>query len=574
MKIYLARTAGFCMGVRRAVEMALDMPRKEKGPILTFGPLIHNPQVLDLLNQKGISIIEDIPEKGEGTVLIRAHGVPPEIKKNLKASGFRIIDATCPRVIRVQSIIKKHAKKDFTSIIIGDSKHPEVTGLMGYAGGKGYAVGSIEELKMLPEFGRAIVVAQTTQNVLFYEKVKEWVGNKFPHYKIFDTICNSTSMRQEEVKELAETVDAIVVVGGHTSGNTQRLAEASVQAGKPTYHIETESELDVKSLSQARSIGITAGASTPNWVIKRVHRAIENVAYEKAGSLRKHYYNIERSLLLTNIYVSIGAGCLCFANIKLLGITGYFPHVVMSMLYVLSMHTFNNLIGRKADNYNDPDRASFYKKHQIFLALLAISSGAAGLFTAYSMGSAPFIILLCMSILGLSYNLKIIPESLTKGRYTGIRDIPGSKTALISFAWGIVTSLLPALSLQLKPGILIIFTWSVCMVFVRTAFFDILDMQDDRIVGRETIPILIGEKRTIRLLKYILVLMIVFLILSSSFNLVSSLGYILFICPLFLFFVITVHEQDYMLSGTKLEFLVETHFVLAGLLALLWSYVL
>ncbi|MBU1713668.1 MAG: 4-hydroxy-3-methylbut-2-enyl diphosphate reductase [Proteobacteria bacterium] len=572
MKIYIARTAGFCMGVRRAVEMALDVPRKHKGPIFTYGPLIHNPQVLDLLNEKGISIINDIPEKGIGNVLIRAHGVPPGIKKNLKNSGFKVIDATCPRVIKVQSIIRKHAKKDYTSIIIGDNKHPEVIGLVGYAGGKGHAVGSIEDLELLPEFGKAIVVAQTTQNILFYEKVKEWVGNRFPHYKIFDTICNSTSMRQEEVKELAEMVDAIVVVGGHTSGNTQRLAEAAAQAGKPAYHIETESELDIKALSQARNIGITAGASTPNWVIKRVHRAIENITYRKAGGWRKYYYNMERTLLLTNIYVSIGAGCLCYANIKMLGDAGYFPYVIMSMLYVLSMHIFNNLIGTKADHYNDPERASFYKRHQSLLAFLAISAGAAGLFTAYSTGLTPFLILLCMSIMGLSYNLKIIPESLTKGRYRSLRDIPGSKTALISAAWGIVTSLLPALSLPFKPGILIVFIWSVCMVFVRTAFFDILDMQGDRIVGRETIPTLIGEKRTVRLLKYTLVFMIAFLILSSSFNLVSTVGYILFICPLFLFFVITVHEQDYMLPGTKLELLVETDFVLAGLIALLWPY--
>ena len=300
--------------------------------------------------------------------------MPPGIKKTLKNSGFKVIDATCPRVIKVQSIIRKHAKKDYTSIIIGDNKHPEVIGLIGYAGGKGHAVASIEELELLPEFGKAIVVAQTTQNILLYEKVKEWVEKKFPHYKIFDTICNSTSMRQEEVKELAEMVDAIVVVGGHTSGNTQRLAEAAAQAGKPAYHVETESELDIKALSQARNIGITAGASTPNWVIKRVHRTIENISYEKAGGWRKHYYNIERSLLLTNIYVSMGAGCLCYANIKMLGDAGYFPYVFMSMLYVLSMHIFNNLIGRKADHYNDPDRASFYKKHQSLLAFLAISS--------------------------------------------------------------------------------------------------------------------------------------------------------------------------------------------------------
>jgi len=573
MKIIIAKTAGFCMGVRRAVEMALDMPRKYKGPIFTFGPLIHNPQVLDLLKEKGISIVEEIPAKGSGTVLIRAHGVPPGIKKNLKSSGFTVIDATCPRVVKVQAIIRKHARQGYSSIIIGDKNHPEVKALLGYAGDRGYAVGSMEELESVPQFEKAIVVAQTTQNIVLYEKVKEWIKVNFPHYKIYGTICNSTSKRQAEVKELAGRVDAVIVVGGHSSGNTQRLVEASRQAGKPAYHIETESEIDFDTLASSKNIGITAGASTPNWMIKRVYRTLEDLSYKKAQGLRKHFYAIERSLLLTNIYVSIGAGCLCYANIRLLGETsGYFPYVAMSMLYVLSMHTLNNLIGRKGDYYNDPDRASFYKKYQTLLSFLAVSAGGAGLLTAYSAGLTSFLVLLTMSIMGLSYNLRIIPERLSKGRYRSIRDIPGSKTALISLAWGVVTSVLPSLSLHFKAGIPVVFVLAVCMIFVRTAFFDILDMQGDRIVGKETIPIILGEKKTMSLLKYILLSSSAVLLISGAFNIISELGFVLFLCPLFLFFVLTKHEQGYMLPGTKLEFLVESHFVMAGILAFAWQF--
>ncbi|MBU1056626.1 MAG: 4-hydroxy-3-methylbut-2-enyl diphosphate reductase [Proteobacteria bacterium] len=572
MKILVAKTAGFCMGVRRAVEMALDMPNKYKWPIFTFGPLIHNPQVLDLLREKGITVIKDIPEKGSGTVLIRAHGVPPGTKKSLKNSGFKVIDATCPRVIKVQTIIGKHAKDGYTSIIIGDKNHPEVIGLLGYARGHGYAVASIEELEALPEFEKAIVVAQTTQNIHFYEKVKQLVASNYPHFKLYDTICNSTSMRQAEVKELAEQVDAIVVVGGHNSGNTQRLTEAAIQAGKPAYQIETESELDLASLSSAKNIGITAGASTPNWLIKRVYRSLEDLSYNKARGWRKQLYNIQYSLFIGNIYVSIGAGCLCYANIKLLGASNYFPYVVMSMLYIFSMHVINNLIGMNADYYNDPDRAVFYNKYKIPLAFLAISAGGAGILTAYSIGLTPFIVLSSISIMGLSYNLRIIPEKITKGKYRSIRDIPGSKTVLISAAWGVVTSLLPALCLKASPGIILVFTWSVCMAFVRTSFFDILDMQGDRIVGRETIPIIIGEERTIRLLKAILISMVALLLVSGAFNIITNLGFILFLCPLSLFLILLKHIEGYMLSGTKLEFLVESHFIIAGIIALLWPF--
>ncbi|MFH1991408.1 MAG: 4-hydroxy-3-methylbut-2-enyl diphosphate reductase [Pseudomonadota bacterium] len=573
MKILIAKTAGFCMGVRRAVEMVLDAPNKHQNPICTYGPLIHNPQVLNLLKEKGVFILSKIPDHGSGTVLIRAHGIPPKAKEKLKAAGFKVIDATCPRVIKVQTIIYTHAQQGCAAIIIGDKDHPEVVGLLGFAGEKGYVVDNLNDLDSLQPFDRAIIVAQTTQNTIFFEKVKNWAGQKYPHYKIFDTICDSTARRQAEVYQLADSVDAIIVAGGFNSGNTQRLAEIARQTGKPTYHIESESELDLEALSLAQSIGITAGASTPNWIINRIYRTLEFLPYTKGKRRRRFLVTIQRALLLTNIYVSIGAGCLCYACTKLLGITNFFPHVLISFLYVQSMHILNNLTGTKADRYNDPERASFYDNNMLLLSLLAIIAGGAGLLTAYTLGLIPFLILLSMSIMGLSYNSKLFPGWFASGKYLRIRDIPGSKTVLIAMAWGIVTALLPSLSGSLNSSLstAAVFFWSVCLVFVRTAFFDILDMQGDRIVGKATIPLLLGEKRTLRLLKSMLIFVFVFILLSSALHLTSSLGVALAICPIFLLIILSAHERGHMLPGTRLEFLVETHFVLAGIMALIWS---
>jgi 4-hydroxy-3-methylbut-2-enyl diphosphate reductase len=162
MKIVIAKTSGFCMGVRRAVEMVLDAPEEHLNPISTYGPLIHNPQVLEILKEKGISAFNETPQQGSGTVLIRAHGVPPATRDELKEVGFNVIDATCPRVIKVQTIIKKHLKKGFASIIVGDKNHPEVIGLHGYGGDKSYVAKNIDELVALPRFEDAIIVAQTT----------------------------------------------------------------------------------------------------------------------------------------------------------------------------------------------------------------------------------------------------------------------------------------------------------------------------------------------------------------------------------------------------------------------------
>jgi 4-hydroxy-3-methylbut-2-enyl diphosphate reductase len=563
------------MGVRRAVDMALDTPGKHAAPICTYGPLIHNPQVLEVLESKDVSILDTIPEQGAGTALIRAHGVPPETKKQLEDSGFNVLDATCPRVIKVQTIIRRHAKKDYASIIIGDKDHPEVIGLLGFAAGKGYVVADMQELETLPAFENAIIVAQTTQNTQFFDKIKEWVAVKHPHYKLFETICGSTERRQTEVRRLAESVDVIIVVGGRTSGNTRRLFEIARQTGKHAFRIESEKDLetiDIKILESSRQIGLTAGASTPNWLIKKVFKTLESLLVRRQQGWQRALFNIQRALLLTNIYVSLGAGGLSYACSKLQGITHFFPYIFISILFVQSMHILNHLIGSNSDQYNDPERAHFYRTYRVLLSLLAIISGGAGLVVAFTLGALPFVLLLVMSLLGLSYNLRLIPKQLAKIKYRRIRDVPGSKTVLIAMAWGMVTAVLPALSLsaQLNWMTGLIFLWSAGTVFVRTALFDILDMQGDRIVGKETIPILLGEKRSKRLLKVVLAVLIAALFLSAAFQLISGLGFVLIICPAAMFLTLSTYERGLILPSIKLEFLIETNFILAGILSFLY----
>jgi (E)-4-hydroxy-3-methyl-but-2-enyl pyrophosphate reductase len=576
MKIVIAKMSGFCMGVRRAVETVLDAPEKHPAPICTYGPLIHNPQVLELLQAKGIAAITDIPERGAGTVLIRAHGVPPDTKKRLKAAGFNVIDATCPRVIRVQSIIRRHARQGFAVVIIGEKDHPEVVGLLGYAGQNGHVVASLEELDTLPVFEQAIIVAQTTQNMRFYEAVKDWAGRTHPHYKIFETICDSTESRQADVQQLAESVDAVVVVGGRASGNTRRLYEIARQTGKPAFHVETEADLDaidLSALGAARTIGISAGASTPNWVIRKVTMALETKLFKRRSWRHKALHGLLRVSLLTNIYVSLAAGGLCYAVCLLQAVAQHFPFVLMSCLYVQSMHILNHLTGSRADRYNDPDRASFYQRRQAPLTVLALACGATGLLIAFTQGLTPFLVLLIMSLMGLSYNLYLIPKSISGFMYRRIRDIPGSKTILIALAWGVATAVLPPLSFfeSYRWANAIVFVWTAGLVFVRTAFFDILDMQGDRLVGRESIPILIGEKPSLRLLKGILAGLAAALPLLTAAGLMTTFGFLLAVCPAAMFAIIIAYEKGLILPGLRLEFLVESHLVLGGILALAWS---
>jgi len=576
MKIVVAKTAGFCMGVRRAVELALDAPAQYPEPIYTFGPLIHNPQVLALFAEKGVTVLEEIPEHGTGTVLVRAHGIPPGTRRRLKEAGFKVINATCPRVIKVQSIIKSHASKGHAVIIIGDQDHPEVVGLLGYAGEQKFVVASLEALKALPEFERAIIVAQTTQNLREYKQIKAWAAQERPHYKIFHTICDSTEKRQAEVRRIAREVDAVLVVGGRNSGNTQRLAAIVHAVGKPAFHVETEDELDTEALAQVRNLGITAGASTPSWIIKRVLRTVEQIPIKRGRGWRSFWLNLQRYLLLTNIYVAMGAGCLAYAAIKLQGLPTSYAAMAAAVLYVISMHILNHLTGRAENRYNDPDRAQFYARFKRALTVMAVGAGAVGLVAAYYMGPLPFWGLLFMSFLGLTYNLRIVPYRLApRLKFRSLRSFPGSKTILIALAWGVVTAGLPALAAQ-KGGIwtgILTFIWASGFVFCRTAFFDILDVQGDRIVGKETIPILIGPKRAFNLLKGLLAAEVALLLLAGLAGILKPLAFFLVIPPLFLYMIVTAHEHGSMLPGIRMEFRVESLFVLSGLLAFLCAFV-
>ena len=574
MKITIAKTAGFCMGVRRAVELALDASNRTEHPIYTYGPLIHNPQVLNILEEKGISVIRQIPESGSGTVLIRAHGVPPEDREKLRNAGFKVIDATCPKVIKVQSIISKHSRQGYAVIIVGDREHPEVIGLLGYAGDNGYVAENMDALNALPEFDKAIIVAQTTQNKTFFEEVTEWAETLHRNYRVFNTICDSTESRQEDVKTLAEKVDAVVVVGGYESGNTKRLFDIARDAGKQAVHIETEADLDINQLGNPRHIAITAGASTPNWIIKRVYRELENRMMYNRRCFRRWRFFIHRNLLLSNIYLATGAGCLTYAAAMLQGIEPALSSILMAVLYLLCMHTFNNLIDITSDRYNDPDRATFYQQNRNLLSALTGLFGLGGLLIACKMGPLFLLLLLCMSFMGIVYIISLVPH-IGGGFKPKIRDIPGSKTVFVALAWGIVTTIVPALDGfgRIRLVTVLVFFWSVSLVFVRTAFFDILDMQGSRIVGKETIPILLGEKRTMGLLKNLAGLMMIVLCIASAVGAVSTLGYLLSICPLSMLMFLSAYERGGISSGLRQGFLMESHFILAGLLTALWALI-
>jgi len=279
--IKLAESAGFCFGVKIAVDSAIKAG-KELGGAYTNGPIIHNKQVVQFLESLNVKQLDENTELKSGdTVIIRSHGVPPEVERNLRSKNINVIDATCPFVKKVHEKVRQLVEEGYYVVIIGEKGHPEVIGILGHlrdAGGKGIVIQNMEELyKNLPKRNKVGIVAQTTQNEDFFEKAVGYIASNVEELKVFNTICDATSVRQEEVKKLAPTVDIMIIIGGKHSGNTNRLAQISRSLNPNTYHIEKADELKKEWFDNVKSVGISAGASTPDWIIKEVIERIKEI---------------------------------------------------------------------------------------------------------------------------------------------------------------------------------------------------------------------------------------------------------------------------------------------------------
>lgn len=279
-QIILARTAGFCMGVKRAMQMVWDaVENAEDRPIYTYGELIHNPQTIDLLNKKGVKVACKAEDINGGTVIIRAHGISPDVRRRIESRKCHILDATCPHVKKLQAIVDEHSRKGYFIVVLGDKGHAEVMGLLGFVR-EGMTINSIEEINNVPLGKKICMVVQTTQNEDVFNLVANALKKRCsdsPDVLIFNTICRATHIRQQEVLKIAKQVDAMVIVGGYNSANTVRLATIAAEQGTPTFHIETADELPLAELCGYGNIGVSAGASTPDWLIEEVMTALKEM---------------------------------------------------------------------------------------------------------------------------------------------------------------------------------------------------------------------------------------------------------------------------------------------------------
>jgi len=575
LQVKLGKTSGFCWGDKRAMDIVMDISKKTKGPLYTYGPLIHNPQVIEMLESKNIKVLKDLKEMNSDNLVIRTHGITPGKRREIKEKGYHINDATCPLVMKVQSIIKRHARKGYSTIIVGDKKHAEVEGLFGFTEGKGIVIEKDEEVNALPHLNMVCLVAQTTFDKSLYKKITKSILNRFPKAKTFDTTCDATDKRQTEVLSLAKQVDAMIIVGGKNSANTTRLAQISRATGIPTFLVETEDDLQENQFNGFQSIGVMAGASTPNWMTNRVVEKVEGIKIQNLSRLSRFSLLLGRFFVFSNLYVALGGGILTYAICYLQRLTPKLSYSFTAFFYFLSMYIMNNIADSQAMGYNNPIKNYFYEKFRYSFLVAGLLSSLAALVISFQLGALPFAAVFASILLGMFYSLKIIPQSKNFKLFWRLKDIPASKDLYIALAWVTITAFVPFLS-QRESGSflssLVSFFFVFSIVYIKSILFDIRDIQGDRIVGRETIPMIMGIDKTKLYLGVLLILTSAGLFVSGWFYWVSSLSFFLLASLGYCFFYLYLYHKRIIFQGSSCDVVLDGQCYVIGLLTFLWAY--
>ena len=278
MDIVLAESLGFCMGVKRVVDMAYKaLDKSNELPVVTLGPLIHNTQEIARLTASGIAVAETATLPKAGTVIIRAHGVAPQAYDELKSRGLKIMDGTCPYVHYSQRKAAELQREGYKVVIVGDKNHPEITGILGFVNNDAIVVKSVEEVRALPKLDRVGTIAQTTISPKKYNAILDALRERAIEVKVCETICDATEENQSAIRELSGEVDLIYVIGGRHSANSNKLVEIAQEKCPRTFLIETADEVNADDLQGVARIGISAGASTPDWMIQRVIERLRTI---------------------------------------------------------------------------------------------------------------------------------------------------------------------------------------------------------------------------------------------------------------------------------------------------------
>ncbi|HCZ32056.1 MAG TPA: 4-hydroxy-3-methylbut-2-enyl diphosphate reductase [Holophagaceae bacterium] len=572
MKVIVAKTAGFCWGVKRAMDAVLEASVRNDGrAVQTLGPLIHNPQALDLIGKRGVAVAESPDQVQAGTVVIRAHGIPIQDLRGLKerqAKGeLKIVNATCPEVAKVHHKIKKWSPKGYFTVILGSHGHAESVAHRSFADNGSIIVSSMAEAQALTDeqLKKVLVVAQTTFTVKDYHAITDYLRSRAVDAVFENTICEDTWMRQDEARELARTVDAVIVVGGKASSNTKHLAELAHHYGKPVQYVETAAELDLGSFTGRETVGVLAGASTPTWLVDEVVDVLEQL-----GDGPSRWRSFVQAAFGSSSLLAVGAGFMALGVHKWLGLPLGWRYPAMTGTYVLAMYLLTPFLDPLGTGAKGPARARFLERNRTALVASGLVALVATLGLAASLGLKSLLVVGGACLIGSAYKRRF---SLA-GRVLSLRNIPGSKDVMVALALATVAVIVPVWqegrSWDLRT-FAAIFLVGV-LAFVRTVIYEIRDMQNDQIVGKETLPILMGKAAT----KAVLVTLLGTLLAGTLWLTFDNRQHghpmavagVLVACAAYPVLYLWLYHERFTAGRTRFELSVDLSFWLVGMLAL------
>lgn len=486
------------MGVRDAILRIVKELNATEDEIYVYGPLIHNPQTVDILGRRGLTTIHGLENIDDKLVAIRTHGVPIEKLREIRGRSRRLLNLTCPRVSRVQGLIKNYSKQDYYTIIVGDENHAEVIGLKSYAAAGVSVISEPRQIKKIPRAERYIVVSQTTQDIERFDLIVKRLRESLENLTVFNTICDSTHNRQSDIAQGIERgIDGLVVVGGKGSANTQRLARIGRDCGVKTFHIETEAELIAEEFRDVEYVLVTAGASTPGWIINNVMERLYAIKYANSPFFTSLLIKLMVFILRSNVLSAIAAGCFTLFAQSYAGLKPEYPLAAISMLYIFSMYTLNNYFDLEFLVVRNPVKYSMLKRHKRLLAPMAVASLVISMLMAVRYNAFAVALYFVSVVLGSFYSSGPLKRLFSSLRFPSLRRLYNLKNIVSTFGWVISTTIIPLVALRAEPGLFIApVVYAFTLIFLRNIALDIIAFQGDLIFGRETLPTLIGVKKT------------------------------------------------------------------------------
>lgn len=566
MKIEMAKNSGFCMGVRKAIIRIVDELNSSEEKIYMYGPLIHNPQTIEVLKNRGLITIDSLNELSNRQIAIRTHGIPVDENKRIRKNALRTINLTCSRVARVQSIIKKYSGDGYYTIIIGDKDHAEVIGLKSYARAGVHVVSDINDIEDIASAEKYIIVSQTTHERNQFDQLVLEISKKFKNIFVIDTICDSTKLRQDDVKNgIKKGIDTLVVVGGKNSANTSRLVKIGSDNGIKTFHIETDAELKKDDFLNSRYVLVTAGASTPGWIINNVLEKLYIIKNESSNFIIKVFKNYFELLIRSNIISSLASLFMVLLAQLYAEISLNVTYGIISALYIFVMYSVNNYLDRSFLIKSNSYKYKIYDKYGLHLLISSIISFIASVYLAYTISISLAILILIPYLFGLIYSTPVV-KKLVKNTKSGLFKKIYNTKIITGFGWLIAVIAIPyygygiSWEIYLSAG-LFFFTF----VFLRHLIIDFVAFQGDLILGRDTLPTWFGVRNVV-MSSYVISLISSLVFVAVSILLNKSIFIILLLCLLYYILLLKkIQKTDYLIS-LRYEFIIDlNYFVLAVL---------